>query len=220
MKKRVFIGINLPEKEKRLLTKTINKWADLPVRWTKQASLHTTVLFIGSASDDEIIEICDNVKQAARENGPFDLEFNRISFGPEQDRVKLLCNHAAQPEKSLRNHAAQPEKSLRNHTANKPGAPRMIWAFGEKSEELASLKNAIERQLFGIGEHRIEHAKNPIVPHITLGRIYGSRWKKLDNPPKIDEKISFSVPVESVEIMESNPVKDGVEYIILESVKL
>lgn len=188
MRKRIFIGINISNKEKQLLAKTVSKWADLPVRWTKPDNLHITAVFIGSAYDEEILEIADNARQAARGIAPFDLEFNRIAFGPEQDKEKGRT-------------------------------PRMIWAFGEKSEEFAKLKGAIENQLRDLGP-RFEKEIKPVSPHITLGRIYGSAWKKLENPPEIDEKISFSVPADSIEVMESNLLKDRVEYIVLDSIKL
>ena len=78
MKKRIFVGVNVPEYTKKLLAKTCGQWQNLPIRWTKQDSLHVTVLFIGSATDEEAVEICDNVRQVAREHNPFDLEFNKI----------------------------------------------------------------------------------------------------------------------------------------------
>lgn len=149
------------------------------------------MFFIGSASDEEIINICDNIKQAARSFEPFDLEFNRIAFSPNQ---------------------------------------KMIWATGKKSRELANLKSAIEKQLMDLRESEKQSSFSPFLnkggeekginPHITLGRIYASEWKKLENLPIINEKISFFIPVVSIEIVESKLAKEGSEYSVLESAEL
>jgi len=179
MKKRIFVGVNVSEHTRKLLVKSCSQWKDLPIRWTKQDSLHVTVLFIGSATDEEAVEICDNVRQIARESEPFDLEFEKIEVNS-----------------------------------------KMIWALGKESKELAGLKNSLERQLFEMTPQHKEHANNPITPHISLGRIRTLFWKKLENPPEIKKDLSFSVPVDSIEVVESRVLKDGVEYVTLESILL
>jgi len=179
MKKRIFVGISIPEHTQKLLTQSCKEWQDLPISWTKQDSLHVTVLFIGSATDEEAVEICDNVRQIAREHNPFDLEFNKLDVNS-----------------------------------------RMVWATGQESKELAGLKNSLERQIFEMHPRHIIHAENPIIPHITLGRIRTLFWKKLENPPEIKKDLKFLIPVDSIEVMESKATKEGMEYVVLESVLL
>ncbi len=179
MKKRIFVGISIPEPTQKLLAQSCKEWQDLPIKWTKKNSLHVTVLFIGSATDREAMEICDNVRQIAREHIPFDLEFEKIEVNS-----------------------------------------KTIWAIGERSKGLAKLKNSLERQIFELHPRHEEHSENPITPHITLGKIRTLFWKKLENPPEIKKDLKFSVPVDSIEIVESKMTKEGMEYTMIESISL
>ena len=70
-------------------------------------------------------------------------------------------------------------------------APRMIWATGDGH-------------------------------HITLARLREWEFQKIEpeDRPEINEEISFEIPVNSVEIMESKLKPKGAEYTIIESIKL
>jgi 2'-5' RNA ligase len=99
--------------------------------------------------------------------------------------------------------------------------PRMVWVEGEKNEEIAALKNDLEESLLESNNsgYRRQEAR-AYRPHITLGRIQHDEWRRLDFPPKIDEKFNFNFPVESIEVMQSDLKRDGAEYTILESIEL
>lgn len=90
--------------------------------------------------------------------------------------------------------------------------PRMIWAAGEKSEELKILVEEIEKSL---GTFRRE--KKNFSPHATLGRIMRGKWDKLSEKPEINEKINFVIPVDKVEILESVFEEGKRKYLLLES---
>jgi len=77
-------------------------------------------------------------------------------------------------------------------------SPRMVWAVGPKIQEL------------------------DLIPHITLARIGKWEWQRIepDERPIIDEDISISFSVNSIEVMESVLKKGGPEYTILESFEL
>jgi len=99
--------------------------------------------------------------------------------------------------------------------------PRMVWAEGEKSEEIAGLKNDLEELLLESNNSGYRKQETRAYrPHITLGRIKHEEWRRLSFQPKIDEEFNFSFSVESVEVMQSDLKKDGAEYTILESVEL
>ena len=157
----------------------------MPVRWTIKPNLHITLVFIGYVGDDEMYEICNIVKDAARRQDSFSINLERIILGPP-DRF-----------------------------------PRMFWVEGERSEELAKLKNNLEDSLLrsGNGGYGKKEAR-AYRPHITLGRIKTGQWRRLDSQPKIDEKFDFSFPVETIEVMQSNLKRTGPEYSVLESVNL
>ena len=76
--------------------------------------------------------------------------------------------------------------------------PRMVWAVGEKVEELG------------------------IAPHITLGRIKIWQWKQIEpeERPEVNEDINLTFEVNSIEVMESVLGKSGPKYTILESFPL
>ncbi len=89
---------------------------------------------------------------------------------------------------------------------------KMIWASGEKSEELSSLKYQLDKAL---GFHVRE--KREFRPHITLGRIRKEKWRKILPEPKVEKDFKFSIPVSSVELYESKFEKGKRIYYILES---
>lgn len=90
---------------------------------------------------------------------------------------------------------------------NKP--PRMIWAVGEESKELSSLKK-------DLGDDQ------KFVPHITLGRLRKWEWQRLDSEdrPEINENIDLQFTVNSIELMESVLRRGGPEYKELSSFNL
>jgi 2'-5' RNA ligase len=95
-------------------------------------------------------------------------------------------------------------------TDKKP--PRMIWAVGEKSEEFISLKNDLDKSL-AFSENR------EFSPHITLGRVRKWEWQRIEpeERPEVNEDISLSFSVSSIEVMKSSLKRTGAEYSVLES---
>jgi 2'-5' RNA ligase len=93
--------------------------------------------------------------------------------------------------------------------------PRMFWAQGEKSQELADLQT----DLSGIIEQRTGFFKyKAFRPHITLARFRAGLLKFL--PENVDDPFKAEIPVDSIEVMESVLRRTGAEYTILESVEL
>jgi 2'-5' RNA ligase len=209
MKRRIFIAINLPEDIKNKLTAYQREWADLPIRFTKKDSLHLTIVFIGYVTDDEMLDICRNVQRIAKKHRPFDLKFQKICLGPPA-RIATPARHADGSHAGWRSVAGGPAKP-----------PRLIWLEGEKSDNLFRLKQDLEAAVFprGAREYDDRSDKN-FLPHITLARIRQMEWKNLSLQPVIDQTISIEVPVESIEVMESNLQRDGAEYAVLESAEL
>jgi 2'-5' RNA ligase len=101
--------------------------------------------------------------------------------------------------------------------------PRMVWVIGEKSKELAELKDDLENSLLNlVGQKYKALESQPFSPHITLGRIREWEFRKIEpeERPEVNEEISFNFQVESIEVMESELKRGGSEYTILESMKL
>ncbi len=99
--------------------------------------------------------------------------------------------------------------------------PRMIWIEGEKSKDLASLKDDLEKSLI-CSKIPFELEEREFKPHITLGRIRQWEFRQIEpeERPLVEEEISLNFPVESIEIMESQLKRNGAEYTILESFSL
>ncbi len=184
MKRRVFIAINLPESFKKQAKIFREEFDYLPVRWTKKASLHLTLVFIGYVSDEQTWKICHILKETAAGFEPFIIKFRKIILGP-------------------------------------PGKPpRMIWAEGEPSLELSQLKKKLEEKLLASNTGFSHCEARPLRPHITLARIKTDRWRELETLPQIEQDFNFEVPVESIELMESDLIRDGAEYAVMESAEL
>jgi len=101
--------------------------------------------------------------------------------------------------------------------------PRMVWAEGEKSNELGELQNDLENSLFSVSIKGLKEPEaRPYAPHITLGRIRQWEFRQIEpeERPVIDEDISFVFGVNSIDVMESQLKRGGAEYIILESTQL
>lgn len=105
----------------------------------------------------------------------------------------------------------------------KVSPPRLIWAEGERSEQLGKLQIDLGNSLSQSSLKDLKKSENrPYLPHITLGRIQRWEWRQIEpeERPKIETEISLTIPVNSIEIMESQLKRGGAEYIILESVPL
>jgi len=98
--------------------------------------------------------------------------------------------------------------------------PRMIWVEGEKSKELGKLQGDLENSLAGRITYKEE--SRPYTPHITLGRIRQWEFRQIEpeERPEVNEEISLSFGIKSIEVMESQLKKGGAEYTILESAQL
>lgn len=98
--------------------------------------------------------------------------------------------------------------------------PRMVWAEGEKSKNLAELKNDLQQSLLEKVNYRPEDRSYS--PHITLARINEWEWKKIEpeERPEVGEDIDMVFDVESIEVMESELKRGGPTFVILESHQL
>lgn len=66
------------------------KWPELPARWAKQENLHLTLAFYGNASDQELEEIKQKVREVASKHKPFSLKLSKIVYGPSVSQARML----------------------------------------------------------------------------------------------------------------------------------
>ena len=101
MKHRVFIAINLPEGVKKRLKLWQEAHDELPVRWTKEPSLHLTLVFIGYVSSEQVVEICRVARETAQSFEPFEMNIDRIIFGPLGKNPPRMIWLTGEPNKQL-----------------------------------------------------------------------------------------------------------------------
>jgi len=203
MRHRIFIAINLPEEIKQELEKFQSQWPELPVRWVKPENLHITLAFLGYLADEELVEVLKIAREIAKRNNPFSINLIKICYGPPK---KMPYSKT----ESLTGRPASGGNRL----------PRMVWVEGEKSKELANLKNDLEKSL--LESVHFSQENRAFSPHITLGRIKQWEFRQIEpeERPIVNEEISLSFEVNSIEVMESKLKKEGAEYTNLESVPL
>ncbi len=93
--------------------------------------------------------------------------------------------------------------------------PQEIRVAGKASENLKTLCETIEKEL-----EIFVAPKKVFSPHITLGKIRKEKWEELETKPEISEKASFSVGVESIDIMASHFEGGKNDFVLIESCPL
>lgn len=84
---RIFIAINLPEDVKNQLVEYQKKIERLfqtpsPIRWTKEDNLHITLKFLGNLSEEELMKVCQDTEEFAKNHKPLTITLEKIVYGP------------------------------------------------------------------------------------------------------------------------------------------
>lgn len=90
MKHKIFIAINLPDQTKKKISKAIEAWRYLPMRWVKEEQYHLTLYFIGYINDERVAEICEKMREIAERFDLFELEFRSIELALDPDNPRML----------------------------------------------------------------------------------------------------------------------------------
>jgi len=88
--KRIFVAINLPIKLKSELVGLFANWPDFPARWVKKDNIHLTLAFLGNISDEEIVQLCQAMKELGNNNSPFSIKLTEINYGGKKRDVPKL----------------------------------------------------------------------------------------------------------------------------------
>ena len=111
MQRRIFIGISLPDDVKKKINQRIEKWKELPVKWSLPENFHVTLSFLGFVSDESLADICLSVKEAAQDFESFDVDFEGIGIGSDPENPKIVWLFGGANEE-LRKLQTEIEKSL------------------------------------------------------------------------------------------------------------
>jgi len=191
-KKRIFIAINLPEQTKKRLF-------DWELKLEQEYRLGE---FRGR-----------NINWVIKNNLHVTLIF--IGYATDEETYEIA--------KTIKAVAKKHQSFFINLESIVLGPPnknaRMFWVEGEKSQELAELQNDLENAL-STGNNCQKEIR-AFKPHITLARFKSSEIaRKIKEQGIVDKKINYQIPVDSIELMQSNLGRCGPEYIILESMEL
>lgn len=97
--------------------------------------------------------------------------------------------------------------------------PRMIWITIKKNGILFNLQKELKNTFLKNGILP-EKENREFSPHITLCRFNTHDFKKIKNPPIVNQKINLNFITDSIDLMESKLFKTGAKYSIIEKIKL
>ena len=125
---RVFIAINLSNDIKKSLVKSQKKIQEMfsfddeeinskAIKWTKEDNLHITLDFLGYITDQEVVDICEIVKDVASNHEEFMIDLTKISYGPKlQADPKMIWITGENSEELV---------SLKNDLSKELGVPEV-----------------------------------------------------------------------------------------------
>jgi len=148
MKRKIFISINIPKKDKTRLIKAVSQWQDLPVKWVKEPNFHLTLAFLGHIYDSALPAISEGAKKAVLGKVMFDLHFSEVKLNSEADpRIIWLEGEVSSELKNLQE-AVEKELGIFK-SAKKVFVPhitlgRIRKQKWEEMENLPEIKKALD----------------------------------------------------------------------------
>ncbi|OGY55139.1 MAG: 2'-5' RNA ligase [Candidatus Wildermuthbacteria bacterium RIFCSPHIGHO2_02_FULL_47_12] len=152
----------------------------------------------------------------SKENLHFTLVFLGNTSDKELEEVLLLAKKVGERHKKF----SIPLSRIQYGSSR--NVPRMIWATGHMPKELLALQKDLERTFSASTILYFTPEKRPYSLHLTLARLNGFELQTMeqDELPIIDEEISWEIPVNSFEVMESKLKRGGAEYSVIKSIPL
>jgi len=98
---KTFVAINLPPDIKKFLANYQKRWQDLPAKWVGPDNLHITLSFLGYLTDVEVGNVCMVAKSVAESHNSFEINLNKISYGPIDKKVPRMVWLSGEKSKEL-----------------------------------------------------------------------------------------------------------------------
>ncbi len=94
--KRIFIAIKISSEIQKKADDWKAGFAALPVRWIPMENLHITL--IPPREEENVWEIISKAEKIRGKISPFDIEFQKITYGPDSNNPRLIwaCGDAAE----------------------------------------------------------------------------------------------------------------------------
>lgn len=117
MQRKIFIGIDLDARIKRMASRALAPWQDLPIKWHKEDSFHIELITIGWIGESDFLRIEDVMTELSARTPAFTLNFSQIIA-----RSKDI-------------------------TATNPRDMQLVQLIGEENDVLKELYNTIGKSL-------------------------------------------------------------------------
>lgn len=107
MKLRVFVSIAISEKlqneiaDWRLNFLGKNPGAFFDLRWLADKNLHITLIPPWYEDEHAVEKVKSKMQQAISSVAPFEIEFNKVTYGPDQRRPRLIWGEGKAPQELL-----------------------------------------------------------------------------------------------------------------------
>lgn len=102
MPKRIFIAIKIQPQLYPVITRWRKSYfGKLPVRWIKEKNLHITLVPPWYEPEDKIDNLTNKVEEGLRGFEPFKVLFERVCFGPDEKRPRLIWAEGEASEEIL-----------------------------------------------------------------------------------------------------------------------
>jgi RNA 2',3'-cyclic 3'-phosphodiesterase len=138
---RLFIAINLPDKEKQRLSEALAAIAErhpLPVRWLATDSLHITLKFLGETAESMVPQLEQALHHASHDCEEFDVTIGGFGAFPSSSRPSILWVGVTAPVELL-NLQQQIEAGLTPfgfEPEGRPFKPHITVARAEKNARI------------------------------------------------------------------------------------
>ena len=170
---------------------------------------------------EEMLQVKDKLPEipcrwTSKENLHFTLVFLGNTSDKELEEVLLLAKGVGVRHKKFSIILSRIQYgSSRN-------VPRMIWAVGNASKEFMLLQKDLEKAFSASTILHFIPEKRPYTLHLTLARLNGFELQTMeqDELPIVDEEITWEVPADSFEVMESKLKHGGAKYTTICNIKL
>ncbi len=112
MQRKIFIGIELSGAVKKRLMQKVEKWKDLPIRWSREENLHLNLINLGHVEDEIVFDICTKVRKVVEEIDLFDIDMDKIELIPSDDKNAKSINFTGTESEKLKFICEEIEKAL------------------------------------------------------------------------------------------------------------
>lgn len=140
--KRVFVAIPISENTQKEILKWEENFQNLPVRWLKGKNLHITLLPPWYEGNRERIQ--EALQSTRRNIEPFDILFQKVTFGPNPREPRLVWAEGGTPEELLEL-KANIERALNTKPESRPFKTHLTLArFRPEQFQRFKIKNLNE----------------------------------------------------------------------------